>query len=210
MELDGDIPFNPLTSDEGARLHGVNVATPPLTSGDPAARTPPPDAPDDAVERDTGSYGVAGDYIPTREQVRAARQRETSVGFEYPLPFTGGTARVRALSIVDRATIKALPTAIQDDLAAEMTKRSGSGRQVDAQVIKSMLSTLENQERIANAFCVLGFLQPSVVATEDDLNPDDPYQIVVTDLHIEERVGYLQHCLHVETVQAGRLRRFRR
>jgi hypothetical protein len=187
---------------------GVRVETAPLlAAGDPAAnerRSPPETSVPDAVEED------AGLRIPTRDEARKARAQERDDGFLLPLPYTGGVARVRLLSIVDRATISALPTAIQDELAFELNRKraNGSGAIRGPKAVAEMVSNLGNQEKIANAFCVLGFIKPRLVEREDDLDPDDPYCLLVTDLHIEERTSYLLRSLQVETAQARKLAPF--
>jgi len=149
---------------------------------------------------------VSGPNVLTRQEALAARRAEQEKGFLFALPLTGGEAIVRMLTVADRVTMKQLPSKIRDELAYEMNR---GRRGLPTQTANQMIENVEVQERIANAFCVLGFMKPRLVLTEEEVNPNDPYCWCVTDLHIEERVAYLNRCLATESRQQQQLIPFR-
>lgn len=181
------------------RSDGANTE-PPMVAGEHPEAVAHAEQPSPDPTPLTVAASLSDDAIPTRAQAQAARNQETVLGFKYELPYTGGFARVRLLSIADRATIDGLPKSIQDELQNELLKSSRNGKEV-----LSVRASIETQEKLANAFCVLGFIKPRLVLTEADVDPSDPYCWTVGDLHMEERTGYLLRCLNTEVRQARKL-----
>src|SRR3954471_17632857 len=133
---------------------------------------------------------VQGFMVPTRDQVRQRRAEETE-GYWFPLFRTGGAARVRIPSLSDRATIKAMPSAMQALFAETVTKGRTFQKVSGQAAVEKVEADLGDQEILANAMCVVSFLEPRLVASEEDLDPSDPYCWCVTDLHIDERTAFL-------------------
>jgi len=70
---------------------------------------------------------------------------------------------------------------------------------------------LENQaggQEIADVLVVNGFINPKVVMSEADLDPNNPHCIVVTDLHKAERLRYSQIALGQNEEEAEKLAPF--
>src|SRR4051794_30876578 len=143
--------------------------------------------------------------VPTRDQVRQRRAEETE-GYWFPLFRTGGAARVRIPSLSDRATIKAMPSSMQSLFAETVTKNRGTVKRVSGrEAVEKVEADLADQEVLANAMCVVSFLQPRLVSSEEELDPSDPYCWLVTDLHIDERTAFLNLVMKQEEGEAHRL-----
>lgn len=158
------------------------------------------------IEREAQPAIEVDPNIPTRARVQEQRRAETIEGFKFPLLRTGGYARVRLLSIQDRAAIGRLPQAMQNKVNKMLT----SGAQNNGRIqTNDILKTLDDKTDVADAFCVIGFITPRLVATPDEVDPNDPYCMWVGDLHVDERNGYLMHVMNIEGVQAKKLEPFR-
>lgn len=130
--------------------------------------------------------------FPTRERARRQREQERR-GFLMPLPRTGGWAQVRALSLADSATFAGLPMQAANEVLRvfdELQTEGGAG----PLTMERLRRNQERQERLANLVCCAGFIRPRLVLTEADLD-DDPYTMLVTELHLDERIRYLQLAL---------------
>lgn len=140
---------------------------------------------------------------PTREEVIERRRREKE-GFKFRLFRTGYDARVRIVSLADRAMMEALPAHVQDRLGKIM-KRQNAARPTEdfAGYLRGSGITLD----MADIFCVAGFIDPPLVLTEADL-VYQPDAWVVTDLHPDERIAFFQACNDEEEGAASRLEPF--
>lgn len=148
--------------------------------------------------------------IPTREDMQKARRQE-ELGFLFKLHRSGYDAHVRWLSISDLATLVGLPVAQQNvvlkvfnDFRAAQEKEEGKKKAPPLtwdKVLENQASGLE----MADVLVVNGFIKPRVVMTEAELDPNDPYCIVVTDLHKSERLRYSQIALGQNEEEAERL-----
>jgi hypothetical protein len=190
----------------GIRL-GIGVDMEP---GDPlegyAGETDPGPDGDAPVQSDFHRPGIDMDpgldpdnpvYV-TRAMAKKAREREAE-GVLMELPYTGGYARVRILELADKASLGWVPDHLRDKLAKMMNlinDPSSGGKVVSGtEAFARILKQTEDIEELANAFCIRGFVKPRLVAREIDLDPDDEFQMVVTDLHINERVSYVNACM---------------
>lgn len=126
----------------------------------------------------------------TRADVLARRQLERE-GFSFKLFRTGTVARVRLVSLSDRATMGTLPTALQERLTKIFGKANAETGK--ARSFKEFLSGAETTLEMADLLCVIGFLEPKLVLTEADLE-SNPEAWVVTDLHPDERIAFFQVC----------------
>ncbi len=167
--------MDPLTQDESPAQPAAAPAAEPITF--PPAQT-------ESVPEPTPAPSV-----PTREQARAKRAQER-IGFWMALPWTGGQAHVRLLSMADRSTLVGLPRDQQSLVIAvfEESNKLNAGKLTIERISKNA----GHQERLANVLCVAGFLTPRLVPTEADVDESDPHCMVVTDLHIQERIRYFQ------------------
>jgi len=141
--------------------------------------------------------------FPTREQARERRERERR-GFLMPLPRTGGWARVRSLSLADSAAFAGLPMQAANQVLRvfeELQAEGGAG----PLTMERLRRNQERQERLANLVCCAGFVRPRLVLTEAELD-DDPHTMLVTDLHLDERLRYLQLALGQDGEAAKSLR----
>jgi len=175
-----------------------------------------------ATERPDANYSAAQEQVPlpalaptpsakrpkiTRAVALAARERERR-GFRFELFRTmpGEYAHVKRLSLADRTMLGSLPTAMQERVLRLLNETRGDG-DAGPLTIAKITKNQTRQEDLANAFCVAGFLDPTLVGTEDELaNNFDA--LVVTDLALEERLAYLNACLGNDEVAARRLEPF--
>lgn len=149
---------------------------------------------------DTGELDWKNPVFITRDQAKKARQREAE-GVLLELPYTGGFARVKLLEMADKASLAWVPTHLREKLANVMAlvegKDRGGKKLSPVEAFESLQKQAEDVEELANAFCIRGFLKPTLVP--DDVDPgDDPYTLNVSDLHINERISYLNGCIPKE------------
>lgn len=126
----------------------------------------------------------------TRQQAREMRRIEAE-GVPFFLHITGMEAKVRRLSFADKAMLMGLPSHLQHELSAAYNQFSSNTTQ-KTRTVQDMARAAANDERIANALCCAGFLEPRLTMTEAeaDLARDDGVWWV-GDLHIEERKRYM-------------------
>lgn len=140
---------------------------------------------------------------PTREEIKDRRRRERE-GFKFRLFRSDYDARVRLVSLADRAQMAALPANIQDRLTKVMKQQQATQSSEDfAGFLRGSGLTLD----MADIFCVAGFIDPPLVMTEDEL-VYQPDAWVVTDLHPDERVAFFQACNDEGGDAASRLEPF--
>lgn len=110
-------------------------------------------------------------------------------GYLLPLPRTGGVAHVRALSLADSSTFAGLPMGMANEVLAVFNELNGE-QATGALTMERLRRNQERQERLANLVAIAGFIKPRLVATEAELG-DDPYTMLVSDIHLDERIKYL-------------------
>lgn len=139
----------------------------------------------------------------SREQARAMRQAERE-GVPFHCHKTGFEARVRMLSLADATMLAGIPPTLQAQLTASL---SGADRRERGRGFAELLRAVSEDEALANAFCVAGFVSPRLVLTEEELDGSDDCWLV-TDLHIEERKKYLGVVMGTEREELARIARF--
>jgi hypothetical protein len=142
----------------------------------------------------------------TRAQVLEIRRQEQA-GVPWWLDRTGYEATVRALSFADKSMISGIDARLQAEITAGFNSRGGSRNESGNTTFGDLLKGIANEERIANAFCVAGFIDPPLVLTEADL-VGRPDAWVVTDLHIEERRKYSGFVLGMDPAESRRISSF--
>ena len=186
---------------------GLAVHLPTPTQA-PAGSLPPPGAGGGLPLAPVADDEDAGGWdIPTRAVAREKRDQEKHGLFRFPLHRTGGFALVRGLSMADKTTLAGLPTHLQAkvlEVFNEQRQAQGDG----AITAKRIATNLGRQERLANQLCLAGFVKPRLVMTEADLDPDDPYCLLVSDIHVEERIAYLNIVSAADTEAVQRLTPF--
>lgn len=142
---------------------------------------------------------------PSRQQVAEMRRKEQE-GVPFTLHRTGGEAKVKVLSLTDHVTLLGIPPQLQGEVLEIFNE---TAKVEKGQItIETITKNQERQERLANAICVVGFVEPRLVMTEDELDENDPDLWLVDDLHIEERVRYLNFVMGRDTQSLKRLQTF--
>jgi hypothetical protein len=147
-------------------------------------------------------------HIPTRAEARQKRQQE-QIGFQYPLPYTGGVAHVRIPSLATITNYAGLPTEAQERVLRVFRDAAAEGAGASMALTWDRLG--KNQERqieIANALVVAGFIAPQVRFSDDQIDPGDPHMLTVDDLHVDEKLGFLNLCIGQNRAEAARLEPF--
>lgn len=140
-----------------------------------------------------------------RDQAAAMRQAERD-GVPFWCHRTGFEAKVKLLSLADRAMLAGIPAQLQAQLTASLT---GAQRAGGSRTFSDLLRTVGEDEQLANAFCIAGFVWPRLVATEAELDGSDDCW-VVTDLHIDERKKYLSLVMGGEQEEMAKIANFLR
>lgn len=133
--------------------------------------------------------------------IRAAREatrttRETT----FPLSATGGEAVVRRLDLLELIALDAIPAALQsivNDLLETQLGGEGTGEEpAVTDVIRAAggpLAALKQQQALADAACLAGFIDPRVVAQASDVtNPDT--EIIIDEIERSDRLAYWTWC----------------
>lgn len=135
--------------------------------------------------------------IVRRKDALEAREREAQ-GILMRLPYTGGFARVRILYIQDKSSLGWVPNHLQGVLARIINEVEGHKQNKvvsDTEAFTRAVKQVGDANALADAFCVRGFVDPTLVPHEKYLDPNRDDQMVVTDLHINERMGYFSKCM---------------
>jgi hypothetical protein len=158
--------------------------------------------------------------LKSRAELLAHRKKQ-EIGFEFPLTATSlglpgdevQVAHVRRIRISDQAAINQLP----DRLQREVNKGLNYLEEEQQRLADSEGSTETLQDRSRNAarfipaaraFCLATFIDPPLVATEQELagNPD---AWVVTDIDDADCVDWFFACLNADSEAAKKLKPFR-
>jgi hypothetical protein len=149
--------------------------------------------------------------ILTRDQIRREKERRSG-GYIFPLTLTGGAAQVRIPNVADKATIARLPRDVQSIVAETLARVGGTAPTVEigspSEGVRQLMVLVEDQEKIANEFCILGFIRPRLVRTEEEVDPNDPYCLPVREIHLEDRIAFCELVTSGERNAARALRAF--
>lgn len=157
----------------------------------------------------TPAYDLAADHAPARrvpsrgEVVAFRRKEETGLPFELRATLPGFEATVKKLTLADRAQTGALPQAMQDRIVGVIDRgsRGGGDRRITS---SKYLRSLGDNEELANCLCLVGFVSPRLVETEDELT-DDAW--LLADVDLRDRLAYSSYVLGNDETAAGRLKR---
>ena len=137
----------------------------------------------------------------TRDRARETKQRDER-GYLFPLPYTGGEARVRRIPLARLATITGLSSAMQATVL-EVFREVQQGGSFAVRQWQDLKRNQERQEDLADGLCIAGFVAPRLVETEteaDDAN--DPLVLWVKEIDIRDRLAYLQTVMNPESEAA--------
>lgn len=134
---------------------------------------------------------------PSRAALIRAARAESIVDF--PLPNSGGAvARVRRLSLIEAIASGAIPAHLTNAVnamlgAGVVDDASGptAARMMDA--AGGPVAALANQMALVDASCILGFVDPQLVATEAEVTDLDR-QLWVGDIQSADRLAYWTWC----------------
>lgn len=154
-----------------------------------------------------------------RKTARQARE-DQGYGYIFPLTMTGGSfARVRVPNLNDRVFLDQLPTSAQTIISESLLDVENQNRQKSGtedtrprttkEVWRKFVDVVSDQEDAANELVVKCFLEPRVVMNEQDADPNDDGVVVVTEIHLEDRLTFLAICLAGEGEAARKLKLFR-
>jgi len=170
------------------------------------------------MQGEAGAGGASASAVPggtadggfrpavSRAQALAMRQAERE-GVPFWCHKTGFEARVKLLSLADSTMLAGIPPALQGQLTASLAgadRAGGRGRG-----FAELLRAVGEDEALANAFCIAGFVSPRLVLTEEELDGSDDCW-VVTDLHVEERKKYLGLVMGTEREEMAKIASFLR
>lgn len=162
-----------------------------------------------------GDESAAKPFVPrmlSRSEVRARRKQaeDPNLGFWFPLPKTGIDARVRLLSLTDKAFLASLPDAAQKRITEALATLSGQ-REGDDKIPahKRAIRAVGKLDDVAREFCLRGFIYPRLVATEAELPEEDESVWLVDDVHPDDRAAYYNLCEGSDAEAVGKLEPFR-
>lgn len=144
---------------------------------------------------------------PSRAEIIAFRQKEETEGIPFDLSSTmpGFEGRVKRLTLADRAQTGSLPSAMQDRVVAAINRNNQGGGSTSLSV-SQYLRRLGNNEDMASPICLIGFLSPRLVETEEELAGLED-AMLLTDIDINDRLAYLNFVLGTDLTAGGRLKR---
>lgn len=157
-----------------------NGATPPVPGGDGAARGGTP-------------HSRAATIRAAQEAARATREQV------FPLPATGGEAVVRRLDLLELIALDAIPAALQgivNELLETQIGGSGGEQPSATDVVRAAggpLAALKQQQALADAACVAGFLDPRLVATAAEVT-DPERELALDEIERSDRLAYWTWC----------------
>lgn len=149
---------------------------------------------DDQVEEfDVDVDEVVAEELPliTRSSVQQDRQREEE-GVRISLPWTKGAAIVKMLTAEEVISAGWLPQELKVVVGKIIGGAGPTKVKTPLDAFNHIKSLGFEEQRLADAMVVHGFISPQVVAKPEDLDPDRDDQIVVTQLHKNDRRAYMR------------------
>ena len=126
-------------------------------------------------------------------RLAAAADRE----IEFPLPATGGTALVRRLDLMELIALDAIPATLQavvNDLLESQLGDDASASTTDVmRALGGPLVAIQKQYELADALCLVGFVDPRLVPTADDVT-DPETELALEDIARADRMAYWTWC----------------
>lgn len=139
--------------------------------------------------------------IVTRSKAREQSRRETH-GYLFPLPYTGGEARVRRIPLAKLASVTGLSGEMQATVL-EVFREIQSGGSFAVRSWQDLERNQARQEELANGLCVAGFLEPRLTETQAEADAaNDEGVLWVGEIAIQDRLAYLQTVMNPESEAA--------
>lgn len=143
----------------------------------------------------------------TRERARETRQRDER-GYLFPLPYTGGEARVRRIPLAKLASVAGLTSEMQGTVL-EVFREVQTGGTFAVKNWQDLERNQQRQEQLANGLCVAGFIQPRLTESEAEADAaNDPNVLWVGEIAIQDRLAYLQTVMNPDSEAAKALAPF--
>lgn len=164
--------------------------------------------PGEIVNAGRSEPGSAKQRLPMTEILeRREKEANGDIDFELKATIPGFVGKVRRLSIVDRMAIGALPTVIQDRVVFLINAARGSSSDNAPLTLNRLMKSQGNNEDLANALCLAGFVYPRMVASEDEA--DNVESLYIGNVSIHDRLAYLSWCNGNDETAGGRIEPFR-
>lgn len=153
----------------------------------------------------------------SRSALLEHRRKQLEDGYLFPLTATSIgmdevlKARVRRLTILDRAAIESLPQHVQQAVWEGNKEAERMSKQMAGQDPQSLIESATKNETIlpaANAWAIASFIEPRLVATEPELSGASGAW-VVDDIAAEDRVSFFLACMDADSTSARQLKLFR-
>jgi hypothetical protein len=153
-----------------------------------------------AVRMAQAANGKAPQLL-TRDKARETRQRDER-GYLFPLPYTGGEARVRRIPLAKLASVAGLTSEMQATVL-EVFREVQTGGTFAVKNWQDLERNQARQEQLANGLCVAGFIQPRLTESEAEADAaNDPNVLWVGEIAIQDRLTYLQTVMNPDSEAA--------
>jgi hypothetical protein len=148
-------------------------------------------------------------FVLTASLADQARQKREAVqDFALTATAPGAYARVRLVDLSDQATLSSLPESLLRrvlGIANDIELREGKTTPVqdDGSLdIERAIRLAKANARAIDAYCVAGFVEPSLIFSEEDRIHDA--QVIVSDIHPADRTRFFEWCQgrHTEAAAA--------
>lgn len=121
--------------------------------------------------------------------------------------------RARRPNLFDRASMNYLPTHLQDDVWRKLRQFQRDAQKLqdagtDAKSMNEQLANNEANLKVADLFCTIGFVDPTLVLDAKDENTAQRV-LHVERVKPEDRIAYLMACNDADSEQAKLFERFR-
>lgn len=150
-------------------------------------------------------HAAIGQKLSRAESIRQARAAKLH---ELPLLATGGTALVRRLTLPELIALDAIPSHLQA-MVSEMVEPLLGGEAVTApsnsEIISRLggpLAAIKLQGELADAAALLGFVDPQLVLTADQITDPDKH-VLLSDIDFADRAAYWAWCQGQEAAEAA-------
>ncbi len=104
---------------------------------------------------------------------------------------------MRRLDLLELIALDAIPASLQVAVDRLLETQLGDGGEPDlASIMRAAggpLKALRQQQELADAACLAGFLDPRLVATPDEVTDPDR-QLVLTEIERADRLAYWEWC----------------
>lgn len=166
---------------------------------------------DQAHQQAEPDWDAMNAQIVTRKRAQDSR-KERSEGVFFELPVTGGFARVRMLNLADANALTWIPNELVETFVRVANEIEGQEKIKSKAVLnsaaafKSLTQRIADANRLADAFCVYGFIKPTLTATQEEADQANSDSVMwVEELDIDERMAYMEQCFAGSDMQGARI-----